>query len=439
MGAGASAAEGAPPTLSEQEIDRITHPGSLVSRVALEQLNARQMEVHAGRKEVARMDAAFLRSQMRKRWKQHAVIVKRITCKNRKQLHRLKLNYGGPVENGGQGRDIVLDVREMLGGPYGEFIRSFFLSWLENALEYLECAISGIGCDDTMIIDVLCLATETELAELHQFLGPMTANSHALVSMRRLMGKTRKGSCFQQFLMRALEGDRPADGPLSVDPHAAVKQAQIIHESFTSTPPNYSAIFEVLCSVSRQQCGKISDEYALSYNMSLTQAVNKNFQGNIQRAVTMWMAPRADAFALALHHALSITADNDVEAAMHAVARIVGSVDKHDASSWVKDRYAHIYNEALTDRICKRLTGRLKDALLGWIDEESFDSATEHRLADFVETRGATADAGEATISVKAMSPLVISIVTLLIQMFPLFKLSSLLLVNILEGQDVNE
>ena len=70
------------------------------------------------------MDAMFIRNQIRKRWKQHAVIIKRLTCKSKQQLQLLKNNYNKSIETGGQGRNIVNDVREMLGGPYGEFIRS---------------------------------------------------------------------------------------------------------------------------------------------------------------------------------------------------------------------------------------------------------------------------------------------------------------------------
>lgn len=412
MGAGASAAGSAPTTLSDTEIDRITPDGSLVSRASLERLRDMQNEAHASREQIAGMDAAFLAGQMKKRFKQHAIIIKRITCKSKLQLHKLKLKYSSAPEVGGQGREIVTDVREMLGGPYGEFIRSMFMSWLDNAIDYIECAVSGIGCDDTMIVDVLCLATEAELAELHQFLGPMNANNHALVNMKKLMGKTRKGSCFQTFMKRALEGDRPTDGPLNSDPRQAKKQAGIIHEALHQTPsPNYEAFFEVICSASRNQCCLISDECMLSHSKSLPQMVNASFQGNIQRAINMWISPRADAFAMSLHHALTITAGNDMEAAMHAAARVLGSVDKKDASTWMRSRFNTIYCEKLEDKLSAKVTGKLRDALLGWIDEDSFDSNVDLEIADVIRLKGGAFDDEDASVSVKAMSPLVCTLI----------------------------
>ena len=87
----------------------------MLSRTELAALQAVQQEAHTIRQQIANMDAEFIRGQMRKRWKQHALIIKRITCKSKQQLHLLKLTYASPKESGGQGREIVADVREMLG------------------------------------------------------------------------------------------------------------------------------------------------------------------------------------------------------------------------------------------------------------------------------------------------------------------------------------
>ena len=364
---------------------------------------------HPPTQEIARMDAIFLRGQLRKRWKQHSLIVKRLTCKSKQQLKRLKLSYNKPVEAGGQGRDIVTDVREMLGGPYGEFIRSFFLSWLDNAIDYIECAVSGIGCDDSMLIDVVCLATETQLQELHEFLDPRRGgNNRSFVNLKKITGKTRKGSSFQMFLLRVLEGDRSVDD--FVDQPKAAKQAEIVFSAITSTPPNYSALFEVLCTSSRQQCGLISDEYLLAYNVTLTKALDGAFQGNVARALKMWVVPRHEAFGIALHHALAVTASVDAEAAMHAVSNILGSLDKVDASSWVKTRYHSLFDEKLEDKIAVKVQGKLKDALLGWVDGDSFDSNLELEESELVAARGgAPQSESEAmgSASMKTMSPLV--------------------------------
>lgn len=63
------------------------------------------------------------------------------------------------------------------------------MPWLDVAIDYLECAMSGIGCDETMIIDTICLATAPELDTLHHFLNdPKTANSHAIVNSKKLIG-----------------------------------------------------------------------------------------------------------------------------------------------------------------------------------------------------------------------------------------------------------
>jgi hypothetical protein len=442
MGAGASAVSRGLFTLTEQEIDKITPVGSLVTRMELEKLRDMQIQSYQMREEIAKYDSAFLRGQMRKRWKQHAVIIRRITRKSKQQLHRLKLNYGSPKESGGQGRgDIVSDIREMLGGPYGEFVRSVFLSWLDNAVEYIECAVSGIGCDDTMIIDVLCLGNSGELAGLSQFIGPMNANNHPVVNLRKLLGKTRKGSCFQLFMMRALEGDRPHEGPLSVNSRSAIKQASVIHEALhNKSSPDYAAFFDVICAASREQCGKISDEYMLLHNVPLSSVVKANFQGSIQRAVNMWIAPRADAFAMALHHALTTTAYNDMESAMHAIAHIVGCVDKRDASTWMCNRYEAIYNEKLADKISSKVNGKLRDALLGWIDEESYDSHLEIEIEQLVVSHGGDINE-EEKISTKAMTPLVMLWTFQNILYFRNILSVSLFgnVVYSFEGKDINE
>lgn len=73
--------------------------------------------------EIATKDAQFLHEQGQSQWKDHDAIIKILSERSKYQLHQIAEVYQKPVSQGGYGAFLETKLKQMLGGPYGEFMR----------------------------------------------------------------------------------------------------------------------------------------------------------------------------------------------------------------------------------------------------------------------------------------------------------------------------
>ena len=73
--------------------------------------------------EIATKDAQFLHDQSISSWKDHNSIIKILSERSKYQLHQIAEVYQKPVSQGGYGCFLETTLKQMLGGPYGEFMR----------------------------------------------------------------------------------------------------------------------------------------------------------------------------------------------------------------------------------------------------------------------------------------------------------------------------
>lgn len=338
------------------------------------------------RQQIAELDADFLRRQMHMRFKNHSEIIRRFTDKSKEQLQRVKNIYATlHLADNRPRRDLIHDSREMLGGPYGEFMRSLLMPRRDVCVEYLECAMSGLGCDETMITDVLCLGNSEDVKLLSEL---SAAGTHSIVNTKKFMGKTKKDSPFQKLILRTLRGDRPSES----DPFSkqrAADTAEQLHALISASPIDTSAFCDIICTLSRPQCKEVSDAYVAHYGKTLEESFDDYFYSNKAacHAMHLWVSSLHDSFIRALDYALNDTFKADVEASMHAVARLLGTLDKGDIE-WVAEKYQARTGQVLSSVVAGKVTGKLKEALLGWIAHPSFDSDYEFKIKAFVKQTG---------------------------------------------------
>ena len=73
--------------------------------------------------EIATKDAQFLHEQGQSQWKDHDAIIRILSERSKYQLHHIAEVYQKPVSQGGYGSFLETKLKQMLGGPYGEFMR----------------------------------------------------------------------------------------------------------------------------------------------------------------------------------------------------------------------------------------------------------------------------------------------------------------------------
>jgi hypothetical protein len=188
--------------------------------------------------------------------------------------------------------------------------------------------------------------------------------------------------------MRILRGDRPPESdPFSKE--RASTTAEQLRTLISATPIDTSAYFDIICSLSRSQCKEVSDAYVTHFGKTLEESFDDYFYSNKAacHAMHLWVSSLHDSFIRALDFALNDTFKADVEASMHAVARLLGTLDKGDIE-WATEKYKAKTGQVLSAVVAGKVTGKLKEALLGWISHPSYDSDYEFKIKAFVKETG---------------------------------------------------
>ena len=188
----------------------------------------------------------------------------------------------------------------------------------------------------------------------------------------------------QKFILRILNGDRASDSLLVNDSISAAKAAEL-KKILSVSPINESSFLDFICPLSRVQCASIDIQYQSQFGISIINAIENELGVNkaFCRAIRLWLLPVRSSFINALSFAFTDTYSRDVETSMHAVARLLGTLDKGDMS-WVLPEYQTATGKFLVEVVTIKVSGKLKEALLGWIIHPSYDLDYEFQLQEFV-------------------------------------------------------
>lgn len=374
MGAGASVLTG-----SELSGDALPRDNPLFAPVL-----AAYEEVSAIRDRIARADAVFLSDELGQMYKSHKQIVSRLANKTKSQLRMTRKAYVSPVEVSPP-RSLLDDLKEMMGSTYGTFLRNLVMTQVEMDVEYLEIAMSGLGCDEDMLIDVLCTSRHAEFVALQDI---CKKSSHHIVNMSKFMGKTRKESPLQRFVKTILEESRDADTS-PVNEELAHKQMETLHAVATRQQKDEGQYFTILCKASRNQCEAINTAYMSTHNFTLTQSINAVFRGSAARAISLWSMPIAKARLEALNYTLNDKTYHDAESCLLSVLRIFASCEKDEIIA-LQAEYNKVYDDDLTAVISRISVGNLEYALYDWLNSPAIDDNAEYKMRDYIARNGGT-------------------------------------------------
>lgn len=345
-----------------------------------EVLNAYERRVLPLLMEVATDDAMLINDEMTAESKNYHKIIEHVMNKSKMQLHRLAEAYqkheyvgGGPTSS------LPQDVGKTIHGAFGDFLRSLFLSRFEFNLEHLELALSGLGCDYDIIIDVLCTCSRPDIIELRDVL---TTSSDMPVSVATITAKTKMDLYLQKFIIQAIYGKREEEG--QHDLHVAATQAETLVQHGKNGDSN--AVLDMLLHISRSQCEAIDEVLRSSYSSSLETIICASLRPRCARALHLWTAPLRRAVIECLRYALHETTYHEDDH-ISAVTRIISSIDKATMKS-IEDDYEAAFQEKLSDSVSALLGGNIKDAVMAYLLHPLFDEGTEHKLFEVLSANG---------------------------------------------------
>lgn len=346
--------------------------GSHIPADLLELFKAVEAEQHT----VAQRDLAFLQSQFKQMWKNHKKIISVVTRKSKNQLRRMtNLHTASAVA-------FTTQLRDMLGGNYGEFMQNLVLPAADIDTEVMKNALGCIGCDENAIVNVFGIISPSEMEALKR-----KYNEAGVIDLAsKVHGKLEKESAMQKLMQAILSNAREEDVfSTDADPH---QQLETMHAVCNEkTPSRDRDLFNMVSKLSREQCEILNDECVKKYGMKLDKMFSLKYSGNCLRVLKLWTLPRDSAIAQLLHDILHSTAEE-----YGGLAFVIPKYDKIHLRG-IAEMYHAMFNENLMSRIDSVLTGNFKVAVVGWIHDAAFDGSHEEEVMMIGARHGSIANA----------------------------------------------
>ncbi|XP_023245591.1 annexin B9 isoform X3 [Copidosoma floridanum] len=250
------------------------------------------------------------------------------------------------------GKDLISDLKGELGGNFENAIVAMMTPLPEFYAKELNDAISGIGTDEEIIIEILASLRNI------QIVADVYRDKYGNDLESDIMSDT--SGHFQRLLVSLLSGGRSTD--LGVDEAEATNDAeQLIAAGEGCWGTDESVFNSILVTRSFSQLRKVFDEYERISGTDIEDVIKSEFSGSLQEgyiAVVRCVRNRSVYFAKKLKHAMSGMGTNEKTLIRIIVAR--SEIDLGD----IKEAYPSIADgRQLADDIADDCDGEMKRLL----------------------------------------------------------------------------
>lgn len=319
---------------------------------------------------IAERDLSFLTSQSKQMWKNHKKIISVITQKSKNQLRRM---VSQQKRNSGT---FATELKDMLGGAYGDFVRFLVCNKADIDAELLRSALGCIGCDEIVLVSSLCTNTPEELKAIKDIYN----DAGAVDLDQKILGKLDKNSPFQRFMHTVIKSSRDSDRVFDAST-AAAQMEQVYANCNASTPEKDDDTFALLCNISRAQCTLLNTEMVQTHNVTLDVMFKRKFKGICATALKLWTSSRDEAVAQVLYDIL-----HDDKEEYDVLAGILAKYDKLHVKN-IASKYELLFGENLVSRVEQVIAGNFKLAVVSWLTTFSFDGFKEEAIAKIISDR----------------------------------------------------
>lgn len=298
--------------------------------------------------------------------------------------------------------------------PYSQFLVDCFHKPSTLDAQYLENILTNIGCDEYLLVGILCTATQAELSE-------MTARFQSKTQLKllsQLQKKLNRGS-LQKFLTSILKCNRPTENT-GRDPSQVAErliECGLTCSKAEDVERQDESIFDILHSISRSECTGVDSAYRSRFNgQGLKEAIENKYKGSMAYALLLWSADsEASAIAEHIHHHMpnrsTLAANNgnyDISEstkkvnnnnAMRVVTHIIAKYDHWEIKLIIDAynlRYCEDGGKGLVDRLGSIITGKYRRSVLAWLTcDKTCDGGLEHQIDEFMGPGGSGYSAKE--------------------------------------------
>ncbi|KAG8184706.1 hypothetical protein JTE90_013094 [Oedothorax gibbosus] len=254
------------------------------------------------------------------------------------------------------GKDLIDDLKSELKGNLEQVILALMMPTSDFLATELHNAISGIGTDENVLIEVLCSRTNQEIWAINEAYTRLFENS--LES--DIEGDT--SGHFQRLLISTVTGCRSED---PADSTRAKETAQTLFEAGAAQWGTDESVFNsILVAESLQQLAHTFYEYQKLTENTVAQAIESEMSGDLKDgalAIAKCVENRPLFFAEKLYNAMKGIGTDE-----NTLIRIVVSRCEIDMVQ-IKAEYERNYGEPLADAIAGDSSGDYRKVLLALV------------------------------------------------------------------------
>ncbi|XP_015839106.1 annexin B9-like isoform X1 [Tribolium castaneum] len=301
-----------------------------------------------------RKDAEILRKAMKGFGTDEKAIINVLTKRSNAQRLEIAVHFKTLY-----GKDLISDLKSELSGNFEKTIIALMTPLPQFYAKELHDAISGLGTDETVLIEVMCTLTNAEIRTIREAYHRTYHNN--LES--DLKGDT--SGHFRRLMVALCSAGR--DESMVVDQAAAISEAQALYEAGEGRWGTDESTFNmILCQRNYEHLKMVFQEYHRISGHDIEKAIKKEFSGDIQDgllAVVRSIKNQPAFFAKCLYKSMKGLGTNDRDLIRLVVTRC--EIDMGD----IKREYIKNHGESLADAIKGDTSGDYKKCLLALIGE----------------------------------------------------------------------
>ncbi|CAH1988862.1 unnamed protein product [Acanthoscelides obtectus] len=257
------------------------------------------------------------------------------------------------------GKDLIKDLKSELSGNFENLIVAMMTPLPEYYAKELHDAMSGIGTDEDVLIELLCTMSNQEIRTIRQAYEAM---------YHRPLESDIKGDTsgtFKRLMVSLCNACR--DESMAVNPEAAKRDAQaLLRAGELRLGTDESTFNMVLCQRNYAHLQLVFQEYHNITGHDIEKAIKNEFSGDCEQgflAVIRSIKNQPQFFARMLNKSMKGLGTNDRQLIRLVVTRC--EVDMVE----IKREYQAMFGESLADAIKGDCSGDYKKCLLALIGE----------------------------------------------------------------------
>ncbi|XP_018376221.1 PREDICTED: annexin B9-like isoform X1 [Trachymyrmex cornetzi] len=255
------------------------------------------------------------------------------------------------------GKDLIKDLKSELSGNFEKLVLALMMPLPQFYAKELHDALSGLGTDETVLIEVLCTMSNHEISIIKQAYEAMYRKTLEDDLISDTSGN------FKRLMVSLCCANR--DESFNVDQSAAMEDAKKLLQAgelrFGTDESTFNAI---LVQRNMAQLRQIFQEYHNITGHDIEDAIENEFSGDIKKgllAIVKCVKNRAGFFAEQLCKSMKGIGTDD-----NRLIRLVVTRCEVDMGE-IKNDFGHRYKESLEDFISGDCSGHYKKCLLALV------------------------------------------------------------------------